>query len=113
RHARRRPASTAEQRQTRPGRRRRNHGTECEDKETIVTPFLQFRLWARRGPAAERAAAGVAALLALALLAWVLVPTPGRRTTTSALAAGTGGRSAPVTNAAGGTGAPTAGDTTA
>jgi hypothetical protein len=39
-----------------------------------VTPFLQFRLWLRRGPNGERAVAAIAAALVLALLVWALVP---------------------------------------
>jgi hypothetical protein len=39
-----------------------------------VTPFLQFRLWLRRGPTAERFAAAAAAVLLFALLAWAAVP---------------------------------------
>ena len=39
-----------------------------------MTPFQEFRLWARRAPAGERAGAGVAAALVLAVLVWVLVP---------------------------------------
>jgi hypothetical protein len=39
-----------------------------------MTPFQEFRLWARRAPAGERGAAAVAAALALAVLAYVLVP---------------------------------------
>jgi hypothetical protein len=39
-----------------------------------MTPFLQFRLWLRRGPRAERLAAGTAAVLLFALLAWAAIP---------------------------------------
>ena len=39
-----------------------------------MTPFLQFRLWLRRGPRSERVAAGLASVLALALFAWAAVP---------------------------------------
>jgi hypothetical protein len=42
-----------------------------------MTPFQEFRLWARRAPVGERAAAGVAAVLALVLFAWLLVPAGG------------------------------------
>jgi len=44
-------------------------------EERLVTPFQEFRLWLRRAPGPERAAAGVAAVLALAVLVWELVPT--------------------------------------
>jgi hypothetical protein len=40
------------------------------ERRTGVLPFLQFRLWIRRGPLAERALTTVAGCLALALLAW-------------------------------------------
>lgn len=39
-----------------------------------MRPFQQLRLWLRSGPPAERGAAGVAALLALSLLVWTVVP---------------------------------------
>lgn len=39
-----------------------------------MTPFQEFRLWARRAPSSERVFAGVAAAIVLALLAWLLVP---------------------------------------
>lgn len=39
-----------------------------------MSPFLQFRVWLRRGPQGERVLAGIAALLLVALLGWALVP---------------------------------------
>lgn len=39
-----------------------------------MTPFQEFRLWARRAPVAERGAAAAAAALVLAVLIYVLVP---------------------------------------
>jgi hypothetical protein len=39
-----------------------------------MRPFQQFRFWARRAPRRDRAAAGVASIVALALMAWLLVP---------------------------------------
>jgi len=39
-----------------------------------MTPFLQFRVWLRRGPSGEHVLAAIAAVLALALGAWTLVP---------------------------------------
>jgi hypothetical protein len=39
-----------------------------------MTPFEEFRLWLRQGAGAERAIAAIAAVLALALVAWVIVP---------------------------------------
>jgi len=53
-----------------------------------VRPSQEFRLWARRAPAPERAAAAVATVIALALLAWLLAP--GSNPTTD-LAAGSSG----------------------
>lgn len=53
-----------------------------------MTPFQEFRLWARRAPNSQRGTALVATLAILALLIWVLVP--GRATTN---AAGGGGSS--------------------
>ena len=42
-----------------------------------MTPFQEFRLWARRAPAGERGAAAVAAGLVLAVVAYLLVPSSG------------------------------------
>ena len=39
-----------------------------------MTPFLQFRVWMRTGPVGERLSAGLAAVLAVAVLGWALVP---------------------------------------
>lgn len=39
-----------------------------------MTPFLQFRVWAREGPTAERLSAAFAALLAVVVLGWAVVP---------------------------------------
>jgi hypothetical protein len=39
-----------------------------------MTPFLQFRLWLRQGPGAERTAAALVALIVAGLFAWALVP---------------------------------------
>src|SRR4051794_37185025 len=39
-----------------------------------MTPFQEFRLWARRAPANERISAAVATAIVLALLVWVLIP---------------------------------------
>lgn len=39
-----------------------------------MTPFLQFRLWLRRGPSGERVGAGIAAVALVALAAWAAVP---------------------------------------
>jgi hypothetical protein len=40
-----------------------------------MTPFLQFRLWWRRGGAGERLAATLAAAVVVVLVGWALVPT--------------------------------------
>ena len=56
-----------------------------------MTPFQQFRLWARRAPVGERVAAAVAAAVALSLLVWVLVPASNHPS--GALAVGAGARS--------------------
>ena len=40
-----------------------------------MTPFMQLRLWWRRGTVAQRASASLATLIVLALAAWVLIPT--------------------------------------
>jgi hypothetical protein len=45
-----------------------------------MTPFQEFRDWARRGPTEERLLAFVAAVLAAALVAWLAVPDGGRAT---------------------------------
>lgn len=42
-----------------------------------MRPFQQLRFWARRAPVGERAGAGLAMLLALALVGWLLVPDSG------------------------------------
>jgi hypothetical protein len=39
-----------------------------------MNPCQEFRLWARRAPTAERASAGVATVIVVILLAWLLVP---------------------------------------
>lgn len=39
-----------------------------------MTPFQEFRHWARRAPSGERAVTAIAAVLAVALLGWLLVP---------------------------------------
>jgi hypothetical protein len=68
-----------------------------------VTPFHQFRLWLRRGPAPERVAAAVAAAVLVALVGWALVPV--RDGASSAVDAGAG---ANVTAEASGPGSATA-----
>jgi hypothetical protein len=75
-----------------------------------VTPFLQFRLWARRAPAAERAATAVVALALLALVGYALVPvSTSGRTPTSAAAPATTATPGPSATTAGGAGAAASG----
>jgi hypothetical protein len=73
-----------------------------------MTPFHQFRLWARRAPIPERAAAVVGAALAVFVVAWLLTPAshPGNR----AVGVVAGGSSAQVN---GTTGTTVAGSTSA
>lgn len=47
-----------------------------------MSPFQEFRLWMRRSPASERIAAGLGAVVAVALLAWLLVPGDDSSSTT-------------------------------
>jgi len=56
-----------------------------------MTPCQEFRLWARRAPTSERASAGIATIVVLALLVWLLTPGSGSRSTQ--LAAGGNGLS--------------------
>jgi len=71
-----------------------------------MTPFQEFRLWARRAPVGERAGAAVAAVLALVLFAWLLVPTGGDDAELATFGGGTG---AAVDGSGQGTGAGTSG----
>jgi hypothetical protein len=50
-----------------------------------MSPFQEFRLWARRAPIGERIAAGLAAIIAVALLGWMLVPASTSSSSTLAL----------------------------
>ena len=54
-----------------------------------MNPCQEFRLWARRAPSGERVSAGIASLVVLALLVWLLVPGSGTKSTQ--LASGGGG----------------------
>ena len=42
-----------------------------------LTPFFLLRMWLKRAPAANRAAAGIAMVVILALVAWIAVPGSG------------------------------------
>lgn len=46
-----------------------------------MTPFQEFRLWLRRSPRGERAAAALATALVLSALGWVVVPSASTPTT--------------------------------
>ena len=39
-----------------------------------MRPFQEFRLWAKRAPGGERVATGIAAVIVIGLLGWLLVP---------------------------------------
>jgi hypothetical protein len=56
-----------------------------------MTPFQEFRLWARRAPTNERLSAGLATAIVLALLVWVLIPSSTANSTNSAFPTGTAG----------------------
>jgi len=58
-----------------------------------VRPSQEFRFWLRRAPTGERVAAGVATLIAVALLAWLLVPGSGGGATNLAASGGGAGAS--------------------
>lgn len=66
-----------------------------------MKPFLQFRMWTRRGPASERALAAIAGILLIGLLSWAFVPSGQPHSTTVASgfstvpAAGTGAAAGP------------------
>jgi hypothetical protein len=53
-----------------------------------MRPCQEFRFWARRAPTAERISASVAAVLVVVLLAWLLVPGSGPKSTNLAAAGG-------------------------
>src|SRR5205814_9586224 len=58
-----------------------------------MRPSQEFRFWARRAPTGERVAAGVASLVVLALVAWLLLPGSERAATNLAASGGTSGAS--------------------
>lgn len=55
-----------------------------------MTPFLQFRVWMREGPTGERVSAALAALLAVVVLGWALIPLTAADTAQVATASGFG-----------------------
>lgn len=85
-----------------------------------MSPFVIFRMWLRRAPLANRAAAGAAMAVTLALLVWIAVPsasTPSSVGTSGggfspvaggAAAGSSAGSSAAAAGTAAGSGAPTA-----
>jgi hypothetical protein len=90
-----------------------------------MTPFQEFRLWARRAPQGERFAAGTAAALVIAVLAYLLVPStkaadtaslfPGAGSTTgggTTTTTGTGGAVGSTTGVPGTTSGTAPGGTT-
>jgi hypothetical protein len=66
-----------------------------------VSPFLQFRVWLRQAPGAERAGAAAIAAVLLALISLALVPAGGSHTTAGVTGA-TGGNSSAVSAASAG-----------
>jgi hypothetical protein len=60
-----------------------------------MTPFQEFRLWLRRAPNSQRGPAAVTALVVLALLVWVLIPSNSNDTAN----AGSGGSGAVTVSA--------------
>jgi hypothetical protein len=73
----------------------------------MMTPFMQARLWWRRGSAAERTSVAVAALVVLALVVWVATPTGSNGT--ADVASGNAGDAGRVTQGTGGGAGATAG----
>jgi hypothetical protein len=73
----------------------------------MMTPFMQARLWWRRGSAAERMSVSVAALVVLALIVWVATPTGTNGDTD--VAAGTAGASGQASEGTPGAGNATTG----
>src|SRR3954452_8174635 len=63
-----------------------------------MRPFQEFQLWARRAPTGERVAAGVATLIVIALLSWLLVPGSTERATNVSADGGGSGASARQTS---------------
>ncbi len=57
-----------------------------------MTPFIEFRVWLRRGPAGEKVVAAIAFVLALALAAWAVIPVDYDKKVTAAATDGDGVR---------------------
>lgn len=73
-----------------------------------MTPFQEFRYWSRRAPSSERVAAGIASVVVLALLGWMLVPGGSHSTPLAASGGGSGGQGAIGAGTGGGTAGVTA-----
>src|SRR2546421_380536 len=72
-----------------------------------MRPSQEFRFWARRAPTGERVAAGLATVLVLALLVWLLVPGTERGATNLAAdGAGSGPAPGQTSDTSGATAAP-------
>ena len=79
-----------------------------------MRPSQRLRLWAKRGPTSERAAAVVVALLVVALLAWIVVPgSDGGSVLDVTAGTGLGTRDVEVTDGVAGPVAPGGGSPTA
>lgn len=70
-----------------------------------MTPFLQFRLWARNGPVAERVGVAGVFLVLVGRICWALVPVGSQSPATNVGTIGSGGAPATSGGVAGGAGA--------
>src|SRR5439155_6179919 len=70
-------------------------------KEGLMRPFQEFRLWARRGPIGQRVSAGVAMLIVVGLIAWLLVPDRHRSSPNVSASSGSAGQSTASTASGG------------
>ena len=66
-----------------------------------MRPFQEFRLWARGGPIGQRASAGVAMLIVVGLVAWLLVPARHHSSTNVSASNGNTGQSTASTASGG------------
>src|SRR5947209_1268953 len=55
-------------------------GVPIDDPEDPLSPFVLFRMWARRAPVSDRVAVGTVFALLSALLVWIAVPEPTHST---------------------------------
>src|SRR4051794_13492021 len=76
-----------------------------------MTPFQEFRLWARRAPANERLFAAIATAIVLVLLVWVLIPSSNGNSSLSAFPGSSTPSGAPAGTTAGTTPGSTSGTT--